>query len=382
MRLVLALILLLAAPAGAQTCLPEDLPPVAACTGARLRLAFVGDVLVHEALAVRGYARGFGTIWGAAEPWLRRADLAIANLEGPVAPGLTAGGRHLPDPGPVFDGRVYSEYPRFNYHPSLLADLARAGIDVVTTANNHAQDRGGAGVGATQAALEAAGIAAVGGVVPGGPRWQPFRLRTRLGPLSLIACSFSTNGIADPGRQIPRCYDDRAGLLAAVRAEVGAGAGVIVLPHWGQEYQTRPDGAQRALARDLAAAGALAVIGTHPHVPQPWEVLDSPLGPTLIVYSTGNFIAAQPPLERATAPMVWLDLCRGASGMRVGGAAYLPMQMSFERGPVLTLPRPGDGARAEAGLALLARLVPGRALSADCRSLARPSAPPIPQDRP
>ncbi|GAB1380424.1 CapA family protein [Pararhodobacter aggregans] len=382
MRLVLAFILLLAAPAGAQTCLPVDLPPVAICSGARLRLAIVGDVLVHEALAVQGYARGFGTIWGAAEPWLRRADLAIANLEGPVAPGLTADGRHLPDPGPVFDGRVHTDYPRFNYHPALLADLARAGLDVVTTANNHALDRGAAGAEATQVALAAAGIAGVGSVAPGGPRWQPLRLHTPLGRLSLLACSFSTNGIADPGRQIPRCYDDRGGLLAAVRAEVAAGAGVIVLPHWGQEYQTRPDGAQRALARDLAAAGAMAVIGTHPHVPQPWEVLDSPLGPTLIVYSTGNFIAAQPPLDRATAPMVWLDLCRGASGMRVGGAAYLPMQMSFERGPVLTLPRPGDSARAEAGLALLARLIPGRALSAECRSVARPTAPPIPQERP
>lgn len=379
MRLVLVLLLLLAAPAGAQTCLPADLPPVSACTGARLRLAIVGDVLLHEALAVPGYARGFSAIWGVAEPWLRRADLAIANLEGPVAPGLTASGARLPDPGPVFDGRVHTEYPRFNYHPALLADLAGAGVDVVTIANNHALDRGAAGVSATLAALEAAGIAAVGS---GGPRWQPLRLHSRLGPLSLIACTFSTNGIADPGRQIPRCYDDRAGLLAAVRAEVAAGAGVIVLPHWGQEYQTRPDGAQRSLARDLALAGAMAVIGTHPHVPQPWEVLQSPLGPALVVYSTGNFIAAQPPLERATAPMVWLDLCRGPAGLRVGGAAYLPMQMRFERGPVLTLPRPGGDARAEAGLALLARLIPGRALTSECRSTARPAPPPVPQDRP
>ncbi|MCA0205675.1 MAG: CapA family protein [Proteobacteria bacterium] len=382
MRLALALMSLLAAPAGAQSCLPAHLPPVAACEGARLRVAVVGDVLIHQALAVQGYARGFGTIWGAAEPWVRRADLAIANLEGPVAPGLTAGGARLPDPGPVFDGRVHTGYPRFNYHRALLQDLARAGFDVVTTANNHALDRGSAGVNATLEALEAAGLDAVGSGAPGGPRWQPLRLRSPAGRLSLLACSFSTNGIADPGRQIARCYDDRAGLLAAVRAEVASGAGVIVLPHWGQEYQTRPDSAQRSLARDLALAGAMAVIGTHPHVPQPWEVLESPLGPALIVYSTGNFVAAQPPLERSTAPMVWLELCRGASGMRVGGAAYLPMQMNFERGPVLTLPRPGDGARAEAGLALLDRLIPGRALAPACRDAPRSPAPQMPQDRP
>lgn len=381
MRVLLPLILAAAAPAAAQVCLPPDLAPVNACAGPRVRVALVGDVLVHRALAWRGYERGFHTIWGAAMPWLQAADLAIANLEGPVAPGLAAGGRRVPDPGPVFDDLVHTEYPAFNYHPVLIDALRAAGVDVVTTANNHALDRGPAGVEATLGALDAAGMAHVGAVRAGTPRWQPLRLRTAAGRLSLVACSYDTNGIPDPRAQVPRCYDDRAALLALVRAEAESGAGVLVLPHWGSEYRLDPDAAQRRLARDLVAAGAMAVIGTHPHVPQPWDIAEGPAGLVPVIYSTGNFVAAQPPLERATAPMVWLDLCPGPRGPRVGGAAYLAMQMDFDgAGPVLTLPHATPGPRAAAGIALLGRLAPGRALDTSCRNT-QPHPPPPPADR-
>ncbi|HPD93402.1 MAG TPA: CapA family protein [Pararhodobacter sp.] len=370
MRALVFALSLLVSPAAAQVCAPADLPALNGCVGrARVSIAIAGDVLVHRALAWRGYARGFASLWGAAEPALRGADLAIANLEGPVAPGFQRDGRRVADPGPVFDDVVYTEYPRFNYHPVLIRALRAAGVDVVTTANNHAMDRGAAGADATLRALDAGGLAHVGTVAGGQAPWRALRLRTSVGPLALVACSFGTNGLADPRHQVPRCYDDRAGLLALVRAEAARGAGVLVLPHWGQEYALEPDRSQQALARDLAAAGAMAVVGTHPHVPQPWEDLRGPRGLVPVVYSTGNFVAAQPPLERATAQLAWLSLCAGAQGPVVAGAGYVPLQMEFAGAdPSLTLPRPGSGdPRQEAGLALLARLIPGRALSLSCR---------------
>lgn len=177
---------------------------------------------------------------------------------------------------------------------------------------------------------------------------------------------------------MPRCYEDRATLLALVAAEAARGAGVLVLPHWGQEYVLEPDAQQRRLAAELVAAGAMAVIGTHPHVPQPWDEIAGPAGRVPVVYSTGNFIAAQPPLERATAQMVWLSLCPGPHGPAVAGAGYVPLQMAFEGAdPALTLPLPGASPRGEAGRALLARLSPGRDLSAMLACARAPSrAPP------
>jgi len=365
---------MIAGAAEAQVCAPVAAPLVNACDGPRVTLAVGGDVLVHRALAWRGYERGFSSLWGAVEPVLQAADLAVLNLEGPVAAGFARGGRRVADSGPVFDDVVYTEYPAFNYHPVLIEALLGSGVDVVTTANNHALDRGPTGMDATLGALERAGMRHVGAVRGGEAVWRPLRLQTAAGPLSLIACTFSTNGIADPRGQVPRCYDDRAGLLALVRAEAAGGAGVLVLPHWGEEYELEPDRAQRGLARDLVAAGAMAVVGTHPHVPQPWEMLVGPSGVVPVVYSTGNFIAAQPPLARATGMIAWMDLCAGPRGPMVGAAGYVPIQMEFEGAdPSLTLA--DQGAAGVAGRALLARQSPGREVSVACAAPVRRRVP-------
>ena len=357
-----------------QVCAPRALPEVNSCASdTRVSLAIVGDVLLHRALQWRGYARGFDTLWGAAVPLLSAADIAIANLEGPAAAGFARGGGRIADPGPVLDDRVYTGYPTFNYNPVVLSELRAAGVDIVTTANNHALDRGAAGLDATLSAIDDAGLGTAGAVPGGASRFAALRVETAAGTLSLIACTYGTNGIADRRAQVLRCYDDRDRLLGLVATETAAGAGVLVLPHWGQEYVMEPDARQRRLARELVAAGALAVVGTHPHVPQPWEMLSGPRGTAPVIYSTGNFVAAQPPLERATSLMAWLELCLGAQGMRVAGAGFVPLQMEFDGAdPSLTLPRPGLSPRAEAGHALLARLIPGRDLTAmiQCR---RPS---------
>lgn len=385
MRLFIAALLLTwgTSASAQQVCAPNALPQVNTCTDTRrVSLALVGDVLLHRALQWRGYARGFASIWQEAIPLLSAADLSIANLEGPAAAGYTADGRRGPDPGRRLDDLVYTGYPRFNYHPVVIDDLRAAGVDIVTTANNHALDRGAGGLSATLDALDRARMQHVGAVSSGTPRVTPLRLATQVGDLSLIACTFGTNGIADPRGQVPLCHEHRAQVLRAIAHEAARGAGVLVLPHWGQEYVLTPNARQRRLAREMVAAGAMAVVGTHPHVPQPWDMMQGAAGIAPVIYSTGNFVAAQPPLERATSVLVWMELCAGPRGPRVSGAGYVPLQMEFEGAdPSLTLPRPGMGGRAEAGRALLARLIPGHDLTqaTDCRRPGRvPSSPRTP----
>lgn len=353
---------------------PEfEVSPMNACASAqRLRLAFVGDVLVHWQLQQLGYERGFRPIWSQAEGLMSRADLTVANLEGPVAPGLGPGGRQMRDPGPVYGTGVYSGYPAFNYHPMLAEALAQSGVDIVTTANNHAMDRGSRGADATLDQVAKAGLGAVGTIRAGATRDFVLRQRSKLGTLSLIACSFSTNGLADPHRQVLGCYSDRAELLSLVRREASDNtvAGVIVLPHWGTEYASAPNGNQRALARDLVAAGATAVVGTHPHAVQPWEALSHPDGAQVpVVYSTGNFIAVQTGLPARVGAMAVLDLCKAPGGKLVthqGG--WVAMQMEFtSRGYWLDVAPAGtDGARAVAQRHL-ARVAPGFSAQPICR---------------
>ncbi|SHI33162.1 CapA family protein [Wenxinia saemankumensis] len=364
--------------ATAQTCRAayDRAPPAVNACGddRRVTLAFVGDVLLHSPLQRQAYAAGFGTLWSAAAPFLREADLAVANLEGPVATGLALSG-FRGDPGAVFDGTVHSSYPLFNYHASLLPALRDLGIDAVSTANNHALDRFSAGADATIDALEAAGLPHSGTIRTGAPRDFVLHLPSALGRIALLSCTFSTNGVPDPGRQALNCFADRDEVMAAIRAEAARPgvAGVIVLPHWGVEYTHVPGQAERALAAEMAAAGAMAVIATHPHVVQPVETVPGPSGAVPVAYSTGNFVSGQVGLARQTGMLLRIGICLAAPegdlalglGARAAVAELGWVALAMVRGAGRELAVADEGGVAPAARAahdLVERIVPGRAL--------------------
>lgn len=98
--------------------------------------------------------------------------------------------------------------------------------------------------------------------------------------------------------------------LAAARA---SGVDFIVAcVHWGDEYQRRENAAQRSLAAFLRRHGTDVVVGSHPHVIQPW-VADSS---HVVLYSLGNLVSGPaPPLHRRA---VWRPRWR-PSGIPRGG---------------------------------------------------------------
>jgi poly-gamma-glutamate synthesis protein (capsule biosynthesis protein) len=400
-HLILLAAALLSAPLGAwaQVCRPDIkyiTPPVNACLGQDVvRIAAVGDVLLHRPLQRRGYGDndGFRGIWRAAEPYFRAADITYANLEGPVAPGMTRGFNEVSDPGPVFDNRVYSSYPMFNYHPRVVAELKASGVDLVSTANNHALDRGSRGADLTIASLDAAGMPYTGTIRAGGARDFVTYTKTRMGRIAWIACAFSTNGIPDSKHQVLTCHGDRAELLALIGDQAARGdvAAVIVTPHWGIEYTHSPYRAERDLAADMVQAGATAVIGTHPHVIQPWDYLVAPGGSkSLVIYSTGNFVSGQVKLPRRTGLLAWIELCRAAPsrnlatalGARlvVRQAGWVPVMMSrTANGPELQIVGVAAKGLAAQARNLVARLLPNPGLSAElkCTAAGKTAGPEI-----
>lgn len=304
------------------------------------RLVAVGDVLIHEPLHRQGLRdpQGFASLWAPVTPWIEAADLAYANLEGPIAPGLRAGGQPATDPGEVFDGKVYTSYPAFNYHAKLAQALVSSGFDVVSTANNHALDRGALGQDATLAALDAVGLAHVGSRPSNQPGLPPPVRVTRAGwTVAWVACAFGTNGIPDRAAQVANCYTDRTALLAQVRAEANdpGVAAVVVTPHVGIEYEDRPRAEVIQLDKDFIEAGALAVLGAHPHVTQPWTLHTAADGHTgLIVYSLGNFVSGQfQRVPTRASVLVSLTLARASQGKaRLREVGYLPLEMKRQEG--------------------------------------------------
>jgi len=270
---------------------------------------------------------GFGVLWSELTPALASADVAYANLEGPTAHGRTRHGE-APDPGRVFDGAVYSGWNRFNYHPSLARDLVASGLDVVSTANNHALDRGPVGIDRTLDALDDEALAHTG------TRrrrtkdaWHTITTARGI-RIAWLACATHVNHLPDPHRQVLRCSE----AVARVPALAADADAVIVTPHWGPEYVQRPNRKQRRLARRLIDAGALAVIGSHPHVLQPWAHRTTRSGREgLIVYSLGNFVSHQRELPRRTSIVLFVALDRGSDGdVYVSQARYLPLEVTVD----------------------------------------------------
>jgi hypothetical protein len=223
---------------------------------------------------------------GSVAALFRDADLALVNHEGPA-----------PD--------RFSYHPTgltFTFDPRLEVGLRRAGIDVVSLANNHIRNAGSAGVVQTIRALRAAGITPVGAgrnvQVARQPAWFTVDgVRVAILAYDAIDLWAASATMARPGAaplDLRSCRAD----IAAARA---AGAAVVVvLPHWGVEYTAHPTAIQRRQAAALIAAGADVVLGSHSH----WAGAMEAIGDGLVVYSMGDFIFDLPRSEQTEEGLI------------------------------------------------------------------------------
>ena len=245
-------------------------------------LALLGDLMVgrfvHSGPASLSYLT----------PELKAADLSLANLESPLAPG---------------DAMVVPSDAGYNLcAASALAGLFPVwGLDMLSLANNHRFDCGPAGTKSTVQALTALGLTPVG---PG-----PVPVYRKINGLQLAFLAF--DDILAP--------IDVAAAQGAIQSARSTGALVVVSVHWGLEYQSGATARQKALARQFAAAGAALVVGTHPHVLQPADWISTTQGKTLVLYSLGNALFDQAGLSdmRQSALVVVTLAASGVQSIRV-----------------------------------------------------------------
>lgn len=254
------------------------------------RLVFGGDVMMSRSVGRAARAAGDAAFpFRSIASFLNEADLTFVNLEAPFS-----------DKGrPTESGMV------FRAGPEMIAGLQLAGIDVVSTANNHARDCGDYGVGFTLDWLAEHGIAAAGSGATGTAAHEGVvivRNGTRFGFLG-YTYDQSNGNHKDIDARI-------AGLdIATMKQDVwrmrSRAATVIVSMHAGVEYSPRPNAQQQAFARAAIDAGATIVVGHHPHVTQPVEQY----GGGIIFYSLGNFVFDQfqrAETQRGQLAEVWM----------------------------------------------------------------------------
>ncbi|WP_051250790.1 CapA family protein [Paenibacillus harenae] len=249
----------------------------------------VGDIMMHTPQLPGSYDKktnryNFDPFFAEVKPLLEQGDWVIANLETPVA-------------GQEFG---YSGYPTFNAPVELAEALKTAGFNLITNANNHSLDKGEKGVLGTLENLKALGLPSVG-TASSQEEADKLLLTEKNGiVMGLLAYTYGTNGIPIPeGKPYLVSLIDEEKIKNDMSRLRQAGADFITVSlHFGTEYQTAPSDEQKRLARALIAAGADIIAGSHPHVVQPYEVVETSdkngrARQGLIIYSMGNFISNQ-----------------------------------------------------------------------------------------
>lgn len=287
-----------------------------------LRLLFTGDIMGHSpqitsAQLVKNKTYDYHPCFEYIQPVLRQADLAIGNLE------LT-----LPGAPP------YTGYPMFRSPDALATALKDAGFDILMTANNHANDSHGLGVTNTIRTLNDLGFLQTGTFKDQRDRdaFYPLMVYKNGFKLAFLNYTYDTNGVPTQAPTIVNRIDTVQ--IAADLAEARARKPhfILVVMHWGIEYQLQENAEQRRLARFLIRNGADMVIGMHPHVVQPIrnERVTLPDGTTkeaIVVYSLGNFISNQQQPNTDGGILFQVDLLKnkGFPQVRVGAHGIIPV---------------------------------------------------------
>jgi poly-gamma-glutamate synthesis protein (capsule biosynthesis protein) len=283
-------------------------------SGEPVTFAFGGDVMFEE--PIRSYLSEPASVFAPIRGVLRKADVAMANLETPVTD------RGTPTPN--------KEY-LFRAPPSAFDALKRGGLDVVTVANNHGMDYGAQGLEDTLRTAKKKGFPVVGGGFNEAQAFHPWRTTVNgqriaiIGATQVIDEEFlswweargSQTGVASAK------YDMEDRLVRQVMKTRRTSDTVVVYLHWGEEMKSCPLDRQVSLAERLVKAGADIIVGSHAHI----LLGGGMLGRAFVDYGLGNFvfytgggIAAQTGVVEVTA-----------TGRRIDGYRFVPATISGGR---------------------------------------------------
>ncbi|HVV39370.1 MAG TPA: CapA family protein [Candidatus Paceibacterota bacterium] len=222
---------------------------------------FVGDIMLDRDVAVHAQQAGDDALFAGAADLFSGYDLRIGNLEGTITTNKSIAQQ---------DHTIL----RFTFDPRFAKVLAQAGFDALSLANNHSLDFGEFGYDDTVSYLSKQNIPAFGSPF----NEQHLAVRVSASGLRLCMLGYMDLFKSDPTSIINKIQD--------IRGECDK---VIVMPHWGVEYQHSPTAQQVSLAHEFIDAGADVIIGSHPHVVEPLEIYKG----KAIFYSLGNFIFDQ-----------------------------------------------------------------------------------------
>jgi poly-gamma-glutamate capsule biosynthesis protein CapA/YwtB (metallophosphatase superfamily) len=277
--------------------LPERIPVTRILLGGDVMLSRYVGALARQrddpASPLRGVAELFSS-----------ADIAFVNLEAPFSDR----------------GRKVEAGMVFKAEPEMVEALRIAGIDIVSTANNHARDCGRYGVEFTLDWLQKNGIETVGTATTAELAHAGIILERNQVGFGFLAYTYDQSNGNHSDRDDRVAMMDLQAMAEDVKKLRERCDVVIVSMHAGTEYLQKPNAQQRQYAHAAIDAGASLVVGHHPHVTQPVEAYAK----GVIFYSLGNLAFDQ--FQRKETQRGWIADVRFI-GKRLAGYGIIPVDI-------------------------------------------------------
>ena len=280
----------------------------------RARFLFIGDIMVHDQ-QLDAARRKDGTY--DFTPSFRRikpvfeGEFLVGNLETVFA----GTGKKL----------RYAGFPFFNtpdvFTENLTGDL---GVDLLTLANNHIFDRGANGARRTVAVLNSADIPCIGLGLDDVPSNDAIILDNNGIRTAFINHSYGSNMWPKSSDVHLNVYGEADIVQSMKRARALSPDVIIALFHWGNEYHYKPNVHQKKAADIAMREGATLVVGTHPHVLQPVEVIVSE-DVKAVAWSLGNFVSFQRTRPRERSIILSAEFVKTEGTTRLSRLSIAPL---------------------------------------------------------
>lgn len=248
-----------------------------------VKILAAGDMMFHmpqiDAARTDSNNYDFSPVFKHVKKYIEDADIAIANFE-----AVTAGN----DLG-------FTGFPRFNSPTQTLLAIKEAGFDILSTANNHSLDRNKKGIINTIDVINEYGLKNIGTFKE---KSRPIFIQEINGiKIGFLAYTSYLNGLDSflseeetfmVNNLEEELIESDINNLKAENVDV-----IVAYLHWGYEYHTKPADYQIILGQKMVQWGVDIILGSHPHIIQRSEIIQSQEKDKLIVYSMGNFLSNQ-----------------------------------------------------------------------------------------
>ncbi len=279
-----------------------------------IRLIATGDMLPHDSVnanAKTNDSYDYQQFFVKVRPFFQQSDIRYCNQEAPAATGMSPSG-----------------YPTFNAPVEFAQDLQAVGCNLINLANNHADDRGQAGIDGTLDTWQRLDPLAYAGINRNAANQQKVSYFTVKGVkfayLGYSECS-NNRSVSSYGLNLLSNHS----LVERQVNEARANADMVVVgTHWCTENVSSQSAAADRWASYFADKGVDIVIGTGPHYLQPVKRLPKAGGGTTLVwFSLGNFLSTQVGIQGLIGGVAVMDI--DTTTKTVTNIGFLPTYMSY-----------------------------------------------------